>query len=816
MRIIEVLKLLEANKPKSRYLIAFYLREGLIPGELVGNRWDVSDKYVSDAIRWIDRMFCIDELFDKESYLMDDATMDQCRRTVESITKRYLEKNEYTLLFQQHYISLAHYKEVRDIVDRVVNEFQTKQRMLPIKDAAEILLMSNYRLKSAIRKGCIAARRIKNNWYLEENVVMEYKDKIKNYIGSYDLASEIIKNMDTLFDLENRTDRAQMNAALRKSSFSNELITWDEAGMPGDRKNAYYIPLFRKEDAERVLKEYFEDFGMAIEKVNILLDNPYFNKHAKTKELLTRFGINKSPHGMAALMDTLVSNLDKDIVECTNDDIKKLIKYAEMAKTKVYVLYLLQFIAYVSRSESCNYDIEVRRASSDIHNSISTQAYTLSQFLFASYMAFNDEYINDHNMIEKAITEPKYAFMWLFVCWHFIGAWRASDFWRMPVLPLFSGRDEVIEMIMKGNYEIEADKIALLLESEINEQKMLISKTHKRQNKEYLTVHISELMRGILGTVYSICVIHSQGRNEFKQYRFIDKDYTDFFGEEYERFFGNNTFSNRRANKAFMDMIVEITEESNASDNKLLGYAVAQFARGHSAKDGGISTITSKYLQTKLDGMTPNEILMNLWDSGVCSFVPYMLLNVVYGEDFNCLGVDEQTQIIKMSGLTAYSSEMVSKSIQQAYLRAKNAVDSLFQNYESNEEKKKLSIMILKNMLTGQAVGKEVSVPCVMAAMRKPCPYGDKRCWSCPQAMYKRVSLVYLADTIKNEYAQLHLAKTDWERKKRQLMLDKVYLPTAYDLLMFSKEVYHMDVRDYQNTILEAMSNGEEINVKEN
>ncbi len=809
MKLKDVVETLKKCNPKDRISLAYCCRAGRIKASYIGSEWDVDEELVNEAFTWYATSFDITELPMPEAFCaFDDKTKALCKRRIHTKSAEYVRaSNKYSVFFKGKLVGGQYKDLVDDIVARTVEEYNNREKLVIITEAAKMLNMSVYKLKREISEGNIKAKRVINDWYICEEDIKDFQAFKSSYIGSFDLIKEIVINIDTFFDPDDESDRYQLNLFLRNLPESREFITWKEAGY-GSRRNAYYIPILYKESISTKLKSYFDGYGSVKEKIEKYKQHEYFVRCPETKDVLEIFAEKKPPYVIKALYEIVINSFDKEIVMCSNDDIKRAVYYAENCPEIIYKHILASFLNYVQSRYDCSFNIQIKFPKASRIKTVNTEPYSTAQFLAGARLVFNEQFIKENDLITKAINTPKYAYIWLYVIWHYLCTWRASDFKRLKIISLLSPNEKVLEMIKTGTYAGEANKISLILEAEINNRKTRMHKTQDKQDSEFLTVHIPESLREVVGTVYSIYVIHANCSRSFQQQSINARDYVNFFGPDYKKSFGDNVYSNRRGNKAFMNIISEIVEASDPKGNKLLGYTVAQFARGHVASKDGISSMTSRYLQTKMDGLTPNEILMLLWDSGCCSFVPYMLLQIIYGDKFIQLPVKDQTEVLAISGLNAYSSEMMVKTVHESYYRAKSTMDSLFKQFFDSETKRIMSKQIIGNMLTKRAQSKQIGVLCIMSAMKKPCVFvGKQDCWGCPYAIYERACLMYGVDKIKEIQEKKNKSKTPAESRKYEEMLDKMYLPCMLDILVFCNKSYGMDISPYQKSIIEILSN---------
>ena len=799
---------------KTQPIINGYCINEKIPCERKGNLWYINAEFVKAAIRWKECTILFDAI---EADILDSVEMTEydrknCRRNIRNKASRYFKVDGYALLFAGNIIDKADEEVVTQIVIEEIECYKAMQDRVLISQAAEELKVSVYVLKSRIFDGKIkTAKRIKNNWTIERTE-LESLLKSDEWIGIYDFCITLVAKEKTLFDLESGRHRGLLLIFLRSSQYAGYFRSWDDMEVRGDRRNAVYFPSYISAPLEELIRGYLRRFGAMLKRNQRYLEDHFWESYPNTKLALDRFSENKILSGMTALMELLQATLHTEIMDATNEDIERMVEYALVAPTKIYSKYLVKFLRYVKENyKESKYSISLFFDETQMRTRyMQSDPYPFHQYMLGSYMAFNDEFIEEHGLIEKAINNSTYAWIWLDMCWHYIGAWRTGDIQRIKAIPLLHSKRKVKQMILNNQYEQEAERMSLLLQAEINGKYMNPEKTADSQDTEYLIITIPESLRSVIGTVYSICCLHSDD-DVLVSVEKEAKDYIDFFGDSYLKVFGNIPFMNRRANKSFLDALAEITEKDSDNSNKLMGYMVASFARSHSFSGGRLSETTYKYLQTKLDGHSLNEIMMLLWDVGPCSFVPYMLLNVIYGDKFAMLKVEEQAEIMKMVALTPAAAEAISEAVQRIYIKSQAVLDYIFHNYKEPESKKLIAKQILENIIQRKAVGKQLGVICLCSARGVPCVHLNKEiCIGCLFSIYERGFFYFMIERIRDMYISLDRAKTEGERRKIQGLLDEIYIPAVYDILHFSKYAYGMDVEDYKLEIMNLMLGGRE------
>ena len=799
------IKVLGDYKLKTRPVITSYCRDGLVPSKFINGKWFVEKDYIEKALAWRETSVTLDDLLDillsRERLSEEEWNNDKRNFAYRLQDYKFLE-NEYSILFPEKFVSSESVGHLEDMIVSEIEKIKKQKILISVRDASVKMGLSSYQVKQLIRNGYIEAELVNNNWCLSEKVIDKYIEKKNEYVGVYDIASEVVQNKNTLWDCDDRIDRAMLNNYLRNSEISYLLVESETINLKGDRKNSLYISLLHKEVAVEVISRYVSTYGLQSELLETLKQSEYFLSHPVNRRLLDEFEPQKTIPGMVALYDTIINSCNTEILCCTDSDVKNMMKYCSAQKKKIYKKYLSSFLRFVQENYHCEYAITIKSEKSN--GLINSLPYKMEQFYAFAYMIFNESYISEKKLIDKAISKPKFSFLWLYCAWHYVAAWRKKDICNIPVIPLLSSYDDVVNKIQLGIYDDEAVKVAGLLEYYINERFTPPSKTENRQKERFLVVSIRSGLRKIIGTIYSIFCFHYHDQL-VPNGGFSFNEYVEFFGDQYINIFGKKPFSNRRANKAFLGEIATITEIEQGVDNKVLGYRVASYARAHVENDAYISGVTSKYLLTKLDGLTKDEIIFELFETGFCSFVPYYLLEIIYGEDFAKLPVNEQSEVIKQWGVSANRTEEMVVYLEDCFSKADLTINQFFRNC-GVEKKKELAEEMLDNILGRKAIGKETGVSCLPAARRLPCiNRGREHCLGCKYAIYERTYFWKALNVVNATYNKLKNAKTDGERKKIRMMLDNDYLPSITEMIEIAKNKYGIEVDDYQKLLIDII-----------
>lgn len=813
--LTEVLNSLQEYGCKTKQTALALCRDGKLPAVMKQGRWYMDSSYIVAAVTWRKRYISLEEL-EKESAEYTDLDTEEKKHCDRNIRRRLAaagwaeEPGRNGLLFTGTLYPSDWESKIRGIIDDCVKELHMRTTLIPASVAAKNMGMSVYQLKQSVRSGTISGIRVDDDLYIDPEVIADYQEEKRGLIGVFDWLKDELPEMGirTMFDLENRTDRAMLNNMLRQSAAGPLLVSWEQAGFRGDRCNSLYFPSAIQDQVREIITRYLKDFGRREELYTLRRQDPYWRDHQRTLQALDIFERTKTKEKMASLYEIFIEVRPPEIMDCTDADIERLVKYAA-GRMALHQQYLSMFLGFVRKEYCCKFTKLVlidyqKKGSTTV---INTSPYSLEQYMLMAYMAFNDDYINEEGLIEKALEDPKSAYCWLYTTWHYVAAWRTSDIEKIPIVRLPWSREDIAEHVKIGDWHRYAEEASLLLEHAINSSKIRPSKTSKRDVDRYLSVVFAESLREIIGLAYLIVYVHSTGE-QINAYKLNSYDFGYFFGDEYRVIIGNYVFGNRRANKSFLDHISEIVEKDDGKENRVMGYMVASYARAHSVREDGLAAVTAKYLGIKMDGMTKDQIIMSLFESGTCSFVPYMLLSVMSKDrKFECLRVEDQSRIIRESGVSAYHAEMISRALAKTYAESETAVKQVLSNY-SEENKKVIAEKILKAIVSRHAVTPLVSTQCFLLAAGKSCPYG-KCVFGCRYALYEHGSIIYAAVFIREKYDELAHAKTDGERRKFRRLIEDCYIPAVVMMLTLCHERLKIDISTYQEMFLTIMKEGE-------
>ena len=187
------------------------------------------------------------------------------------------------------------------------------------------------------------------------------------------------------------------------------------------------------------------------------------------------------------------------------------------------------------------------------------------------------------------------------------------------------------------------------------------------------------------------------------------------------------------------------------------------------------------------NGYKPEFIIREMFERGVFSFIPAVLLEIYAGKSYNALPVKSQTKLIGEIGLSAYQIEWLVDAVENALNKSRVMVNSILQNPGSVNKKVG---DILQNIASGNAPGRQSEYLCLMTAAGFSCHYPDRdSCIGCGYEIYTKTAI----HTLMGEYIRLTVLskstnKTDaWRYEK---MLKQAVMPAIAEMVGALKIFY--------------------------
>ena len=552
------------------------------------------------------------------------------------------------------------------------------------------------------------------------------------------------------------------------------------------------------------ISEFFQCKDLAIsEKINLL--SMRLDKFSTTNKLLQRFcdENNILDTTIYQLFDFLLFNLKKEIVFMTDHEVELLLEAAFHMQTKSFGDILTFFLSWTKEQFKTNYQKDYTM-SKRVDRSEANEAYDTDEYLELIYYLFNPDYIERNEMYKKAAESKNFADTWLFLSLHFISSLRKSDLFRLPHPVLHIAPKEIISLVLNGDFEEYDAK--LILNSMIWKLKyipMVPNKTKDTTGIANIKFHIPQSVETHMGILFSLCESHRIIQNipddtplirSITTYEQISR----YMGDEIGNLFLTSNFRSRSANKSYLqafNMYADDILQDNDNGICPKGYMLAALARSHKGSYGDFAKSTVTYLKdAKFSGLTAEFVARELFERGVLSFIPSMLLEMISNGAYKKLSIKTQTNLIKELDMSPYEIENIIKVSQKAKKQSYEIASILFKQAEDNED---YLLKILHRIGNGEAFSKQDDCMCLITAMHKVCPYPESNhCISC-QYQIATKSLIYY---ITNEYNRLvKLYKTEiniLEKTRYKAILETIILPTMDDILSCA-ENYNRDEFEY-------------------
>jgi len=542
------------------------------------------------------------------------------------------------------------------------------------------------------------------------------------------------------------------------------------------------------------------------EKFQFLIFETDLQKHYETVKLLIAFfdsSDEKYQTGIIEISNYFRYKLEKEFVDLSNIEVEALLKKVDEDLSGPGRKVLVEFHSYCKENGNCKNDATFKyNKHLNYANATEPPPYDLSTYFSIAYMTINKEYYEANNMIQKAIDKESCAKTWLDHLMHFICSWRRSDIFsslkrfELPDSPTIVF-DKVKNNIYTENeyiYYAETIEHSFNYSSTGEDDKPQKESEHKDTPK--LRLNIPKSYKSIFGMLALLCEAHNQiNKREgslCEMSSIEQKDGVRLYGEKYSQVLNGKLFSNLRANKSFLNKISNKGNETGTD-----GYLLASYARSHTGGLDKIPEVTSRYLRAKMDGYSPDEIVMCLMERGVCSFVPYLLCSAIDKERFTDKHITEQTSTLKSLSISPTEIDNILGIDERLKIISKNKVNEIIK-WANTDNLSEIVMQILENIIDGECYGKEYGIYCLSKACFKGCVQKQrKKCIGCGNEMYVKSVLLELSQEIFKQKTKLDNARTDGERFKRTKILEERLYPASYEILSTIKNIYHEDIMEY-------------------
>ena len=563
-----------------------------------------------------------------------------------------------------------------------------------------------------------------------------------------------------------------------------------------------------------VLKNHIKDYLTTPPGIKSM-EGIFSKKFPSTSELFVQFAEEEklSETNRFYLLDFLAYYLTKDLFLYGDAEVETLVEVATEVLTKSQGNILIQFIKWLLNKGVTRYRVSFEMTKRYAIES-SNGAYELDEYLELMYYLFNENYIIKNDMLCKAANSKNYADTWLYLGLHFICALRSTDLERLGHPKLTREPLEVLEAVVDGTWSSsEARRTLLSITTRLTYLNLTPNKTKNASNVAQLKFHVPESCQVLIGTLLAICEAHFQLQIPFnaenpliRQIKTYEK-ITSYMGEEIGNLFLERNFSSRSANKSYLQSVAMLADDvlEEKSELNIKGYFLAALARSHKGDFNEFAQTTTTYLKdAQLGQLKPEMVAKELFERGVLSMIPSMLLTIVTRGKYKKLSPSQQTQMIKSLDLTPIEIEKTLELSIRADSRSQQALKTLVENNVDPEQ----LLTICHRIGNGEAFSKQGESMCLLSALGKLCPYDDRQhCVGCQYELQTKSTLLLLIGEFNRLNKQYQKLKNELERGKVRAILEKQIKPCLTEMLQALSEQYGEAVlSDYEDIIKELVS----------
>lgn len=596
------------------------------------------------------------------------------------------------------------------------------------------------------------------------------------------------------FDWIQEISAGNKHFSLQKGKFKKELFIFL-------KENAFFgVPVLEharldeplsvsRPDLQKLepgLALWIRSYGAGNNEKLILLTDRLRSLVPKTGNLFADYIERNCSDNRAAwiLADYLCFTLKAELIEMKETDLDALA--AEMDKelplnaARLFSSFLIYVRENRHLSNGWTFHFKSRRETQP------QEAYSALDFMRMAYIVFNDEAWEKEHLLKKALQSKNAADLWLFVSLHFICGWRRTDLLRLPVPKLPVSGDKLREAIAMGDFNTE--NILNELEWRLRYTPRKPHKTEAYEGVSELKLFVPESLRKPMGIILAIAASHHEDIEPgdcFLKVAGQRKQLQLFFGKDFVAACGNRDFSTRRANKAYLQGLEAVADNSSA---KPKGYMLAALARSHKGHFGSLPTTTDIYLRdANFSGYRPEFIAKEMFERGVFSFIPALMLEMYAQQDYRKLSPSAQTELIAEIGIAAYGLENMTKTVEASLVKARSAIAEIMRRPESIRG---TVADILQNIAVGNAPGKQEGCLCLMTAAGYACADAERNCCiGCGYEIYTRTILYQLT----KEYARLLESKKTADKAEAERctkILKEAVMPAIAEIITSIKKLY--------------------------
>lgn len=619
-----------------------------------------------------------------------------------------------------------------------------------------------------------------------------------------DFAVELQK----MYCIKNENYFDELAAFLADNDWFGVTVQWKD-------KNMYVNPT-EFADIMPAIKRHFDMAFLSEDKQRERLEEMLAEKDNNTFEKLKKFyeTFDIPDDTRLQLNEFIFRYLKVDVCFVTDAGLKELVDVVCEDIPKYVGDAFTMFLAWVKEHYSVCY-VNDYMLTKRINREDENGAYEQEDYLQLLYYLYCPSYIDDRHMYQKAAQSKNYADTWLYLALHFICAMRDTDLARIPHPRLEREPEDILKDIKKGTFtDKETVKVIYSIIYPLRNSPLKPNKTKRYSSVPYIKFDVPKSCEAHIGMLFAIAEAHRiiAGVPDseplirvIKSYREISKN----MGDEIGMLFIESDFKARRMNKAYMQSIFELTDtvSQNSDEFSTKGYMMAAFARSHKGSFGEFAHTTYRYLKdANMSGLTPEFVAKELFERGVLSFIPSMLLKMITGGGYNRLTVQNQTRLIEELGMSPGEIETAVKVSDNAFRKSAETAADIYRNTD-----RETVINALHRMGNGEAVSKMSECGCLYSAFGKLCPYDDNHnCMNCDYEISSKSTIFLMASEFNRLNGLYKSAESLNEKEKCESMIVNIVMPAMNEMLTCAGETYGSDAAQMLGDIIKESTAGED------
>jgi len=581
--------------------------------------------------------------------------------------------------------------------------------------------------------------------------------------------------------------------AVKIYGLSRNFISFNSQKLPSTIRVHWRLTMVNKRELESIIeqkkiqKEYYDEH-IIINEVEVayqyfleIVNERYKNcSYSETITLFNSFvvgeleaskssNLKKDVYRYTSFSNTL-QLLHKEIYKYSDLEIQLLVKNKNVSNSQGLVL--IEFLKYCKSKRECKFKkIPKRGYRQDASKSQEIYAETV-------FMKFG-LYISDvESNTAKAIKNPRYCQLWIYVLFHMFEAWRANDILKISNIILEQIGIFGLDYFSSNKLDITQAQVII---NQYYMHELVVNKTGALN-----CLNVPEILIEALGTALVIAEIHRRKNNKDNlMYAFRGRNPDK---QQLLSFFGGNqelaAFSNLKACRTLMTLFFEWVEKQPECHKE--AHEMVHRLRMHKTKKIktlNVAQTDTVYIQNLNDESKIETFSKAMFDRGIFGWLYYLILKTYMNKsDFKQLEFNDVTKLI------------VSMQEKQSHIQMEGLIKFLLQQ----QDKKKLLIEEIRSMPQQKLWEKLKNLHIGVMPSRIPeaqcfkygnCPHPrphEQVCRQCQYLIPNKYFLVSLANGLNKTADKLiDLYKEEVSKgidlradiaKKRSILIDYIYL----------------------------------------